>query len=247
MTRDHAIRARAVRLSPDEVAARARAQGRTPAIRFHGRNARITFVDELHGPLDPFGEAGLDDFVLRRADGVAAYQLAVVVDDAAMQIGEVVRGHDLLLSTPRQLALYAALNLKPPRFAHVPLLLTPQGERLAKRTRPTPLGDLRARGLSAAEIIGRLATSAGLPPPPQRPKPSSKDSPPPGPTSPPTPKPGPTSPMPSPVIRQIEPCLRQACPHPGSPASGRGLIGPHPPILNPPLSTSFRSANAPHH
>ncbi|MEP6652408.1 MAG: tRNA glutamyl-Q(34) synthetase GluQRS [Myxococcales bacterium] len=159
-----------LRLSPDEVAARARVQGRSPAIRFHGRNARITFVDELHGLLDPFGEAGLDDFVLRRADGVAAYQLAVVVDDAAMQIGEVVRGHDLLLSTPRQLALYAALNLKPPRFAHVPLLLTPQGERLAKRTRPTPLGDLRARGLSAPEIIGRLATSAGLPTPPTTPQ-----------------------------------------------------------------------------
>ncbi|MEO8213384.1 MAG: tRNA glutamyl-Q(34) synthetase GluQRS, partial [Myxococcales bacterium] len=144
-----------LRLSPDEVAARARVQGRSPAIRFHGRNARITFVDELHGPLDPFGEAGLDDFVLRRADGVAAYQLAVVVDDAAMQIGEVVRGHDLLLSAPRQLALYAALNLKPPRFAHVPLLLTANGDRLAKRTRPTPLGDLRARGLSPSEIIGR--------------------------------------------------------------------------------------------
>ena len=106
--------------------------------------------------------AGVDDFVLRRADGVAAYQLAVVVDDAAMGIEEVVRGADLLTSTPRQLALYRALELTPPAFAHVPLVLSPGGERLAKRTRPPSIAGLRERGVPADILVGALAASAGL-------------------------------------------------------------------------------------
>lgn len=148
--------------SPAEIHARARAAGRAPAVRFHGRATRVTFVDELFGELDPFGAEGVDDFVLQRADGVAAYQLAVVVDDAAMAIDEVVRGQDLLRSTPRQLALYRALGLPEPRFAHVPLLLDPHGDRLAKRTRPTSLADLRAQGLDPRVVTGQLAASAGL-------------------------------------------------------------------------------------
>jgi len=110
-------------------------------------------------PADP---GGIDDFVLRRADGTAAYQLAVVVDDAAMRITRVVRGDDLLASTPRQLALYHALALRPPEFAHVPLVLTPEGERLAKRTRPPSIASLRERGVTAQAVIGALAASAGL-------------------------------------------------------------------------------------
>ncbi|MBC8131797.1 MAG: tRNA glutamyl-Q(34) synthetase GluQRS [Deltaproteobacteria bacterium] len=145
-----------------EVEARARDMGRPPAIRFDGRGECIAFVDEVHGRIDPFGAAGIDDFVLRRSDGVAAYQLAVVVDDAAMQIGQVVRGQDLLLSTPRQIALYQALGWTPPRFAHVPLLLTRSGDRMAKRTRPTEIADLRARGCDPAAVVGQLAASAGL-------------------------------------------------------------------------------------
>jgi glutamyl-tRNA synthetase len=146
---------------PDEVAARAAAQGRAPAIRFDGRGEQIAFRDEVRGEV-PAEPAGIDDFVLRRADGTAAYQLAVVVDDAAMEITRVVRGDDLLRSTPRQIALYQALGLALPAFAHVPLLLAPGGERLAKRTRPRSLEDLRARGVAPARVIGALAASAGL-------------------------------------------------------------------------------------
>ena len=148
-------------LPPDEVRGRAAAQGRTPAVRFAGDGARIDFTDEIHGAVaaDP---AGVDDFVLRRADGTVAYQLAVVVDDAAMQISRVVRGDDLLRSTPRQLALYRALGLAAPAFAHVPLVLTPTGERLAKRTRPEAIADLRARGVASLAVVGALAASAGL-------------------------------------------------------------------------------------
>lgn len=153
---------------PAAVRARAAAAGRAPVIRFDGRGARCPFTDAVHGWLDPLGADGVDDFVLRRADGTAAYQLAVVIDDAAMGIGEVVRGDDLLRSTPRQLALYAALGLAAPRFAHVPLLLAPGGERLAKRTRPTSVADLRAAGVDPAVVVGRLAASAGLAPPDAR-------------------------------------------------------------------------------
>ncbi len=147
-------------LAPDEVRARAAAQGRAPAIRFAGAGERIDFVDEVHGPVA--ADAGLDDFVLRRADGTAAYQLAVVVDDAAMAVTRVVRGDDLLRSTPRQLALYGALGWAAPAFAHVPLVLTASGERLAKRTRPEAVADLRARGVAPAAVVGALAASAGL-------------------------------------------------------------------------------------
>jgi glutamyl-tRNA synthetase len=86
----------------------------------------------------------------------------VVVDDAAMQVTRVVRGDDLLSSTPRQLALYRALGLAPPAFAHVPLVVTPGGERLAKRTRPASLASLRARGVAPELVVGALAASAGL-------------------------------------------------------------------------------------
>lgn len=143
------------------VVARAAAQGRAPAVRFAGRGERIDFVDEVHGPIAAEDE-GVDDFVLRRADGTAAYQLAVVVDDAAMAVTRVVRGDDLLRSTPRQIALYRALGLAPPAFAHVPLVVTAGGERLAKRTRPATLAGLRARGLAPEVVMGALAASAGL-------------------------------------------------------------------------------------
>jgi glutamyl-tRNA synthetase len=147
-----------------EVERRARSLGRRPVVRFRARGARLPFVDGLHGPADPFGAAGIDDFVLRRADGTAAYQLAVVVDDAAMEIDQVVRGDDLLRSTPRQLALYRALGLPAPSFTHVPLVLSPEGVRLAKRTRPASVGDLREQGVAPEEIVGALAASAGLAP-----------------------------------------------------------------------------------
>ncbi|HET6151004.1 MAG TPA: tRNA glutamyl-Q(34) synthetase GluQRS [Polyangia bacterium] len=139
------------RLEPREVAARAAAQGRAPSIRFAGGGGQAGA-----------GATEVDDFVLRRSDGVAAYQLAVVVDDSAMRITRVVRGDDLLRSTPRQLALYRALGAAPPVFLHVPLVLAPGGERLAKRTRPGSVAELRARGVGAEVILGALAASAGL-------------------------------------------------------------------------------------
>jgi len=149
-------------LRREEVEARARAAGRVAAIRFAGGGERVAFADEVHGLVDPLGPDGVDDFVLRRADGVAAYQLAVVVDDAAMGIEEVVRGDDLLPSTPRQIALYRALGRAAPRFAHVPLLLDDGGERLAKRTRPASLASLREAGVPPEQVVGRLARSAGI-------------------------------------------------------------------------------------
>jgi glutamyl-tRNA synthetase len=148
-------------LPPAEVAARAASQGRRAAVRFDGRGARIDFLDEVHGRVE-VGPQGVDDFVLRRADGTAAYQLAVVVDDAAMGVTRVVRGDDLIGSTPRQLALYRALDLPPPAFAHVPLVLAPGGERLAKRTRPASLASLRERGVAPETVLAALAISAGL-------------------------------------------------------------------------------------
>jgi glutamyl-tRNA synthetase len=102
------------------------------------------------------------DFVVTRADGIAAYQLAVVVDDAAMRIGEVVRGDDLLPSTARQLLLYRVLGLAPPRFGHVPLVAGEDGERLAKRHGALSLGELRERGADPRAVVGLLAALSGL-------------------------------------------------------------------------------------
>jgi glutamyl-tRNA synthetase len=133
-------------------------------VRFAGGGELLDFVDEVHG-LVASEAGGVDDFVLRRADGTAAYQLAVVVDDAAMRVTRVVRGDDLLRSTPRQIALYHALGLAVPAFAHVPLVVTPGGERLAKRTRPATLASLRERGVAPETVVGELAASAGLRPP----------------------------------------------------------------------------------
>ncbi|MCZ2340210.1 MAG: tRNA glutamyl-Q(34) synthetase GluQRS [Bacteroidales bacterium] len=101
------------------------------------------------------------DFVVWRNDDMPAYQLAVVVDDAAQGITEVVRGDDLIPSTPRQLMLYQALGLTPPRFAHVPMVVGPDGKRLAKRHGDTRLSQLRDSGVSPQSLVGLLAWSCG--------------------------------------------------------------------------------------
>lgn len=101
------------------------------------------------------------DFIVRRSDGVYAYQLAVVTDDALMGVTEVVRGRDLLDSTPRQLFLYRALGFMPPAFGHLPLLLSSDGRRLSKRDRDMDMGLLRQR-FTAPVFLGRLAFLAGL-------------------------------------------------------------------------------------
>ncbi len=118
------------------------------------------FVDGVRGEVGPGLGAG--DFVVRRADGVFAYQLAVVVDDLAMRITDVVRGDDLLASTPRQLALIDALGGTAPRYAHVPLVLGPDGQRLAKRHGRVTVAEQRAAGVSPEALVGRLAASLGL-------------------------------------------------------------------------------------
>ncbi len=131
---------------------------RIPSLRFR-LDQTEGFDDGVHGPL---AEAqGMGDFVVQRADGVFAYQLAVVVDDLAMGITDVVRGDDLLLSTPRQIALTRALGHAPLHYAHVPLVMGEDGQRLAKRHGSIALQALRATH-SADQIVGRLAHSLGL-------------------------------------------------------------------------------------
>ena len=116
----------------------------------------------MHGRCASGVAATVGDFVVMRADRVAAYQLAVAVDDAAMDVTDVVRGDDLLPSTARQLLVYAALGLAPPRFAHVPLVVGEDGERLAKRHGALSLGELRERGVDPRAVVALLAALSGL-------------------------------------------------------------------------------------
>jgi glutamyl-tRNA synthetase len=134
------------------------ASGRPPAWRVRADDAAVTFTDRVCGPFT----GAVDDFVVRRNDGVHAYNLAVVVDDGAQEIGEVVRGADLLDSTPRQLWLGAQLGLPAPRHAHVALMLGPDGARLAKRHGAVTLADRAALGQSADDVRDELAASLAL-------------------------------------------------------------------------------------
>lgn len=135
--------------------------GRPFAWRFRASQQLPKFADAFRGPtqLEPHEAGG--DFVVWKSSGTPAYQLAVVVDDAAQGVTEVVRGDDLVPSTPRQLLLYEALGLMPPRFAHVPLVVGPDGRRLAKRHGDTRLSALRAAGVPAEALLGLLAWSCG--------------------------------------------------------------------------------------
>jgi glutamyl-tRNA synthetase len=101
------------------------------------------------------------DFVVWKRDGMPAYQLAVVVDDADMGVTEVIRGDDLIPSTPRQLLLYRALDQRPPSFTHLPLVVGPDGRRLAKRHGDTRLAALRQAGVLPTALLGLLAWSCG--------------------------------------------------------------------------------------
>jgi glutamyl-tRNA synthetase len=135
------------------------ASGRPPALRVDAGAAEGAFVDRVRGPQ----RGVVDDFVVRRNDGAFAYNLAVVADDGAQGVGEVVRGDDLLDSTPRQLWLAERLGLPAPRFSHVPLVLGPDGARLAKRHGAITLGDRRALGETAEDVRAELLGSVGLP------------------------------------------------------------------------------------
>jgi glutamyl-tRNA synthetase len=136
------------------------AAGRPPALRIRAEGETRHFADLVHGEV-----AGVcDDFVIRRNDGVAAYNLAVVLDDADAGVEEVVRGDDLLLTTPRQVLLQELLELPSPVYVHVPLVLGPDGERLAKRHGAVTLADIVANGMTEGDLLSWLLASLGLTP-----------------------------------------------------------------------------------
>ncbi|MEA2480176.1 MAG: glutamyl-tRNA synthetase [Thermoleophilaceae bacterium] len=132
--------------------------GRPPALRLRAEGVAIAFDDRVLGQQ----EGAVDDFVIARGDGTPAYNLAVVVDDAEQGVGEVVRGADLVDSTPRQLLLGRLLGLPAPSYAHVPLVLGPDGARLAKRHGAVSLQDRIVLGETPAQVVSGLAVSAGL-------------------------------------------------------------------------------------
>jgi len=139
------------------------ADKRRPSLRFRVDDERIvSFTDLLAGPLEQQVHQTIGDFIVCRSDGLFAYQFAVVVDDALMRINQVVRGADLLQSTPRQVLLYEALEYPVPTFAHVPLLLDEHGKRFSKRIQSAGLEPLRAAGATPAQVVGLIAADCGL-------------------------------------------------------------------------------------
>ena len=152
-------------LSPAEVARRSRV--RPPATRLRVPDATdpaavVRFRDLVCGPQEENLARECGDFLVRRSDGVVAYQLAVVVDDALMGVTQVVRGRDLLGSVARQIYLHHLLGSEPPSFAHVPLLVAPDGRRLSKRDRDLDLGFIRGHEQGPERVVGILAHAAGL-------------------------------------------------------------------------------------
>ncbi len=131
------------------------------ATRIYVPDSDICFTDMVFGAQKVNLAHHCGDFVLRRADGAWAYQLAVVVDDAAMGITEVVRGCDLLLSAAQQIYLYRLLDLDPPEYAHVPLICNQSGQRLSKRDKGIDMASLK-QNCTPEQIIGRLAYAIGL-------------------------------------------------------------------------------------
>jgi len=144
------------RLPPD------RSFRRAPAVRLAVPDRSVRFFDEVFGDQSQHVASQCGDFVLRRGDGIYAYQLAVVVDDITQGITEVVRGADLLASTARQRLLMELLGASPPRFAHAPLVVNTDGTRLAKRARGTPVRDYRDAGVDPRELITLLARALRL-------------------------------------------------------------------------------------
>ena len=143
----------------------ARPAGRKPAWRLRVPDEDVEFRDGLMGPVRENLARDCGDFIIRRSDGVYAYQLAVVTDDAEAGVTQVVRGCDLLHSTPRQIYLYRLLGAPNPEYCHVPLLCAPDGRRLSKRDGDLDLGALRQR-FSPEQLVGLLACAAGLRPDP---------------------------------------------------------------------------------
>ena len=153
-------------LPPDWLAAlraRAAAGGEAgAAIRFRVGSEEVRFTDLLFGERSERVDLAVGDFVLKRRDGLWAYQLAVVVDDLEMAIDEVVRGRDLLDSTARQIQLLEALGGSRPRYTHLPLLLNAAGDKLSKRDQALTVAALRESGVTPRRLCGYLAYTLGL-------------------------------------------------------------------------------------
>lgn len=144
-----------------------RSKDRAPATRLRVPAANepggvVTFDDLVYGHQTEVLAQECGDFLVQRSDGIFAYQLVVVIDDALMGVNQVVRGRDLLGSAARQSYLFGLLGYQPPTYAHVPLLIAPDGRRLSKRERDLDLGALQAAGIPPQRIIGRLAHAVGL-------------------------------------------------------------------------------------
>ena len=146
-------------LTPEERAQKTR----RPAWRVRVPEEEISFHDRLQGDYTENLARDCGDFIVRRSDGVYAYQLAVVTDDAEGGVTEVVRGRDLLSSSPRQIWLQRMLGFPEPEYCHVPLLVAPDGRRLSKRERDLDLGALRQLD-TPEELLGKLAALANLQP-----------------------------------------------------------------------------------
>lgn len=141
-----------------------KAKVRAPALRLRVPDEVIAFTDRHMGPYAENLARDCGDFLLRRSDGMFAYQLAVVVDDAAQGVTSVVRGVDLLCSTPQQLYLQELLGLPHPAYAHIPLLVAERDRRLSKRDRDAALDALLARFKTPEAVIGHIAGITGLAP-----------------------------------------------------------------------------------
>ncbi len=154
-------------LAPEQIAERR--ASRPPALRLRVLDAEdpagnISFCDRTYGNQHEVLARECGDFLIRRSDGVYAYQLVVVVDDAEMGVTEVVRGRDLLGSAPRQIYLQRLLGYPQPAYAHVPMLVAPDGRRLSKRERDCDLGELTKIFGTPERLLGRLAHAAGIAP-----------------------------------------------------------------------------------
>lgn len=146
-------------LTAEQIAERSKL--RRPAMRLRVPDMDVAFTDGHYGPFCENLARDCGDFIIRRSDGLFGYQLAVVIDDALCGVTQVVRGRDILASTPRQIFLLKTLGYPVPEYAHIPLLTDSRGRRLAKRDRDLDLSAL-SRRFSPEEILGLLASSAGL-------------------------------------------------------------------------------------
>lgn len=148
---------------PVEIDVDADARVRRPSLRFRvAEHERVKFRDAVAGDVEQDVSADVGDFIVRRSDGLFTYQLAATVDDVAMGINQVVRGADLLHSTPRQILVLKVLKAAVPEYGHVPLVLSSSGDRLAKRTRPVSIRQLRFGGFAPERVVGVMAHALGL-------------------------------------------------------------------------------------